>query len=112
PVADVDAQHDATILVTWDRLAGNDTAESVDVDPALVEAVVQGAVAASVLGGQRQLDQRGDRPIRTQCRVGQLEQRVGPRGQTLVERFTEPREVPQRGGRAGVVHTDHRSPWL
>ena len=33
-------------------MTGNNVAEPADVDPALVEAVVQGAVPASVLGGQ------------------------------------------------------------
>ena len=50
--------------------------QPVDVDPAVVERGIQGAVPASVLAGQRQLDQRPHRPVRAQHRVGQLEQRV------------------------------------
>jgi hypothetical protein len=74
-------------------------------------------VAAAVLGGQRQLDQRGHRPRRAQQGVGQLEGRVGTSGQAVVEALAEPGQHGQRlaagpagDGRVGLVHTDHRSP--
>jgi hypothetical protein len=38
-----------------------------------------------MLGRQRQVDQRLDRPVGAQQRLGQLEQRIGPGGQTAVK---------------------------
>jgi hypothetical protein len=49
--------------------------------------VIHHAVPAAVLGHQGQLDQRGDRPVSAQHRLGQLEHRIRPGGQ---------RRVPQR----------------
>jgi hypothetical protein len=43
--------------------------------------------------------------------IAQLEQRIRTRGQALIELLTEPGQLPQRTSRAGVMHTDHRSPW-
>jgi hypothetical protein len=63
PVADIDGQHDATIVATRYPLVGNNIAEPTDVDPALIHTVVQGTVAAPVLGGQRQLHRRCDRSV-------------------------------------------------
>jgi hypothetical protein len=51
--------------------------------------VVQGAVTAAVFRAQRQIDQGSDRTRRAQHRVGQLEQRVRPRRQTVAKPGTE-----------------------
>jgi hypothetical protein len=64
--------------------------------------VVQRAVAAGKLRLQAQLHQRRHRVIRAQHRVGQLEQRVRPRVQALVQRLPElpqplQRLVPRNG---------------
>jgi hypothetical protein len=53
---------------------GNNIAQTGNVDPATVERVVQGAMTAPMLRCQGQPDQRPDRSISAQHRVGQLEQ--------------------------------------
>ena len=111
-MADVDPQHDPAVLVAGDRLASNDIAEPVEVDPAPVHTVIQGAMPTTVFRGQRQLDQRRDRPVGAQHGVGQFEQRIRACSQTRVERLAEPRKVPQRGGPAPVVHTDQLKPLV
>jgi hypothetical protein len=42
-----------------------------------------------VLGGQRQPNQRADRPFGAQHRVGELEQRIRPQTQAAIERTTK-----------------------
>jgi hypothetical protein len=69
-------------------------------------------VAAPVLDGQGQIDQRLDRPIGTQHRIGQFEQRIRPRGQTVIEALAEPSKHPKITARGGIVHTDHDSPCV
>jgi len=66
----------------------------------------------AVLGNQRQLRQRPHRPVRTQNRIGQLEHRIRPGGQTVIEPLPEPAKVPERPTCNRIVHTDHRQPWL
>ena len=61
---------------------------------------------------QRQLDQRPHRPVRAQHRVGQLEQRIRPRGQRGVELLPEPRQLPERRPPGMIVQTLHRSPCV
>lgn len=48
-----------------------------------VQGVVQSAVPAPVLSHQRQVHRRPHRPVRTQQRVGELEQLVPPRDQAV-----------------------------
>jgi hypothetical protein len=78
----------------------------------VVDRVVEGTVPASVLGGEGQFSQADDRSVDAQHRIGQLEQRVRPPGQTLIERYPEPRQLPERTGMAGVVHTDQLKPLV
>ena len=60
-------------------------------------------------GGQRQIDQRPHRPVRAQQRVGQLEQRIRPRGQAGVELVAEPAQPGDRlDSGTVVVHAVHR----
>jgi len=72
---------------------------------------------AAVLRRQRQLSQARDRPVGAQHRLGQLEQRIAPRGQAPVELLPEPGQLPERTGMCGVAHSDHHSlnrdhlPW-
>jgi hypothetical protein len=106
-VADIDGQGDPAVVTARDLLAGHQIAEAGDIDAAGVQAVVEGAVTPSVLGGQGQFDQGGDRAFPAQDRVGQLEEPVRARGEGLVELVAEPGQVPQRGDRAGIVRTDH-----
>jgi hypothetical protein len=54
----------------------------------------------------------GHRAIRAQHRVGQLEQRIRPRGQAPVELLPESRQLPERTGNAGIVHTDQLKPLV
>jgi hypothetical protein len=49
PVADIDGQHDAAVVAALYLLGGNNVAEPTDVDPAMVQAVVEGEVATAVL---------------------------------------------------------------
>jgi hypothetical protein len=78
---------------------------------AMGQRVIHRAVPTSMLSGQRQLDQRTDRAIRAQDRVGELERRARPRGVGPVELPPEPVEFawPQpgvpRGGARPIRHT-------
>jgi hypothetical protein len=65
-----------------------------------------------MLRDERQLGQTGDRPAGTQHRVGQLEQRIRPTGQTLIEPLAEPGQLPACTSPAGVVHTDQLKPLV
>lgn len=67
---------------------------------ALSQRVRHRAVPATVLGHHAQLDQRADRPVRAQDRVGELEQRVRPRAvQDLSGEFLDRRQ------RVGCSHS-------
>ena len=96
------------------RQPGQRPAQPTGLDPALVERVIHRAVPAAVLGHQRQLHQRPHRAVGAQHRVGQLEQRIRPRGQTRVElppepdEITSPRRVSPWPRRQHLRHTDHR----
>jgi hypothetical protein len=107
PVADIDGQHDAAVVAAWYLPGGNNFTEPANVDPALVHTVIQSTMTTPMLDGQRQLDQRGDRPISAQHRIGQFEQRVGPRGQAVVELLPETRQLPELIYRTPILHTDH-----
>jgi hypothetical protein len=72
----------------------------------VAQRVIHRAVPAAVLAHQRQLDQRTDRPVGAQHRVGQLEQRIRPRGQCPVELLPEPAEITPAG--RGVLQRGHR----
>ena len=87
PRADIDAQRDPTVGAAWQLQRGDRELQTLDFDGAGTQTVVQGAVTAAVLRAQRQIDQGNDRTRRAQHRVGQLEQRVRPRRQTVVENF-------------------------
>ena len=52
-------------------------------------------LGGQALGHQGQLDQRPHRPVRAQHRVGQLEQRIRPRAQTVVEAAAKARQHAQ-----------------
>jgi hypothetical protein len=60
-VADTDGQGDPAVVTARNLLAGQQIAKAGDIDAAGVQAVVEGAVTPSVLGGQGQFDQGGDR---------------------------------------------------
>jgi hypothetical protein len=88
PVADIDGQHDAALVAAWYLLGGNNVAEPTDVNPAMVETVVQTAMTAPVLHGQRQLRQGHHRPVGAQRRIAQ---RIGPGSQAIKEPLPETR---------------------
>jgi hypothetical protein len=50
-MTDVGGEHDPAVGGPWQRQAGQRHAQPVQIDPAAVQPVVQGAVAAPVLGG-------------------------------------------------------------
>ena len=77
PRRDVGGQHDP-VPDPRQRHAGHAPAQAGDLDRPVVEPVVQRAVPASMLRGQRQIHQRPHRPVRAQQRIGQLELRVRP----------------------------------
>jgi len=58
----------------------------------VIDRVIQRAVTAAVLRGQRQPGQRPDRPVRAQHRIGQLEQLITARGQAGMKLQPEPRQ--------------------
>jgi hypothetical protein len=53
PWADVHGQYQPSVGGAGQRLSREGDAESVDLDPAVVDRVVEGAVSASMLGYQR-----------------------------------------------------------
>jgi hypothetical protein len=89
PRADINGQRDPPIDAAGQLLRGDRELQALDTDCAATQPVVQGTVTAPMLGAQRQVDQRPDRARGTQDRIGQLEQRIRPSGQALVELPTE-----------------------
>jgi hypothetical protein len=85
PWADVYGEHDPPVRGPRQRQGRQRSADPVGFHPAMVQRVVHRPVPAPMLGHQRQLDQRPHRPISTQHRISQLEQRIRPRGQREVE---------------------------
>jgi hypothetical protein len=81
--------------VSWYRQVRQRPAQPINLDPAAAQAVIESAMATPVLGGQGQPDQRGDRPITTQHRVGQLEQRIRAQRQAVIEHTTKPGKITQ-----------------
>jgi hypothetical protein len=69
--------------------------ETPDLDPAMVDPVIQGTVPPPVLGRQGQVHQRFDRPVGAQHRLGQLEQLISAGRQALVELLPKPRQSGQ-----------------
>lgn len=68
-----------------------------EIDPAAVHRVVESAMSAPVLGRQRQPDQRPDRAVGAHStRLGQLEQRIRPRGEAVAELLAKSRQLPER----------------
>lgn len=64
------------------------------------------------LGRECQINQGADRPVRTQHRIGKIEQRVRSRRQAVIKLGPEPGQHPECTGRAGIMHTDHLKPLV
>jgi len=108
PRGDIDRQHDPPTTCERDRQRGHRPAQPTQLDPALVDRVVQRPMPPAMLGGQTQPGQTADRPVGAQHSLGQLEQGVRTAGQAGIELVPETRESPQRLDAAhGVGHTDH-----
>jgi hypothetical protein len=90
PVAHIGGQHQPPIGRPRQRQGRHRPAQPADGEPAMIDRVIQRAVAAPVLRGQRQPGQRLHRPIRAQHRIGQLEQLITARGQAGMEIQPEP----------------------
>jgi hypothetical protein len=93
PRADIGAEHDPPVLGSRQRQPGQRATQPGHLHPTMIERVVERAVAAAVLGRQRQLHQRLHQTVGAQQRVGQLEQLISPRGQTAVEHLPEPGKI-------------------
>jgi hypothetical protein len=111
PVADVDGQHDTTVVATRNRLGGNNIAELADVDQTAIKAVVKRAMTTPMLHGQRQLRQGHHRPVGAQRRITQLEQGIRPRGQTAIKLLPETSQLPDCIGWTVIMHSS-RSPCV
>ncbi len=74
--------------------------------------VVQRAMPPPEHRRQRQLHQRGHRPLTAGHRIAELEQRIRPSRQTPVKPIPEPGHSPELDRLAVILHTDHDSPWL
>jgi hypothetical protein len=85
PRRHIDRQHQPPALEARQRQTGQHPAQPAGVDGTAVQAVVQRAMSTAVFGQQRQINRRLHRPVRTQHRVGELEQLIAPGGQTRVE---------------------------
>ncbi len=81
--------------------------------PAVIDRVVHRPVPTPVLGRERQLDQRRHRAVRAQHRVGQLEERIRPGVEAVVELNTKVGQDTQRGV-SGLFRgeTLHQRPFL
>jgi hypothetical protein len=90
---DIDREHDPTIRRPGQRQRCQCLAQTRRFQPAVTERVVHRSVPAPVFGHRRQIDQRPHRPVGAQHRIGQLEQRVCPRGQAPVELHPEPSKL-------------------
>ena len=112
PRADVHGEHDPPVRGPRQRQGRQRCADPFRFHPSMVQRVVHRPVPAPMLGHQRQLDQRRHRPISAQHRLGQLEQRISPRGQRRVELEAEPGQLPECRGPSLIVHTTHRSPCV
>ncbi len=108
PRRHIHCQRDTPVSVTRHGQPGQSPPHPRDVDTPGRHRVIQPAVSAAMLRDQRQTRQRGHRAFRAQHRLTQLEQRIRTPGQTPVELLPETRQVPQRTGATGVVHTIHR----
>jgi hypothetical protein len=64
-------------------------------------------VATPVLWRQRQVDQRSDRSIHAQQRVGELEQGIRPGGQAVIEAGPEPGQYGQGLDAGGILQQTH-----
>jgi hypothetical protein len=85
PRADIGRKHDPAIGRRGQRQPGQIHPQPADLNPAAVKPVIERAVTPPVLRRQRQPGQGPDLPVRAEHRVGQLEQRVAPRGQALIQ---------------------------
>ena len=97
PRADINGQGDPPIDAAGQLLRGDRELQALDTDCAATQPVVQRTVTAPMLGAQRQVDKRPDRARGTQHRIGQLEQRIRPSGQALVELATERGKITDTG---------------
>jgi hypothetical protein len=110
PAGHVHRQRQPPVRRTRQRDPAQRGALPIDVDMSARQRGIAAAVAATVLTGQRQLRDRPHRPVRAQCRLGQLEQCVRPPGQALVELLPERGQLPGRAGVTGVMQTDQLQP--
>jgi hypothetical protein len=106
--------HRVDRLPTGQRVAGQQPAQPLRVDPPAGQRGVGAAPAAPVRGFQAQVRQGRDRPLGAQQRVGQVHQGVGAVGAAGVQLGAEGLQACQRhrrvgvGGRRGWVHTPGR----
>jgi len=92
PAAHVHRQPDPPVRPGRQRQPGQRPAQPPDHDLAVADRVIQRTMAAPVPGGQRQARQRPHRPVRTQHRIGQLEQLITTSGQAGTQIRPEPRQ--------------------
>jgi hypothetical protein len=92
PVADIGRQPDPPVRPRRQRQRSQRPAQPRDIDPAGIDRVIGRPVPAAVLRLQRQRRQHPHRPVRAQHRIGQLEQRIGPRRQAPVQVAAEGRQ--------------------
>jgi hypothetical protein len=108
PVGHVHRQHDPAAGRPWDGQRADRGPQPLHVDAPGAQGAVQRPVTTSVLGGQRELHQGLYRPIHTQQRIGQLEQRVRAGGQRVIELQTEHGQTIERlDSRERVPDTYH-----
>jgi hypothetical protein len=79
-------QRDPAVLIARHRQARQRPAQPSDLDPAAAKPVVEGTMPTPMFGGQRQPDQRADRPLSAQHGLSQLKQRIRPQSQAVIER--------------------------
>jgi hypothetical protein len=88
-------------------LGGQQIPQPLLIDRPAGQSVIQRAMATPEHRLQRQLHQRGDRPVGADRRLSQLEQRIGPGGQALIDPGAEPGQSGQLLDVCGVVHHTH-----
>ncbi len=96
PRRHVHREHQAPVGGPGQRDPDQGTAESGDVDPALVQPGVEGAVSPTVLGCEGQVHERADRAVGAQQGIAQLEEGVPPGEKRRVQLGTERCHRPER----------------
>lgn len=97
PTGDVHRRHRPAVRRARYRHACQRATQVGDLHPALIQRGVEAAVSALVFTGQGGLDQRSDRSLTAEHRVGHLGPRVGSSGRTGMELASE------RGGFPGAA---------